>query len=174
MAIYPVILDSCPHYLRGAAEGVSIALLPHGAESVATHVARALFACTQQRATLVRSFPSTAAYEARVTDIPQLKAGSRSAADFRRELAEIEPSDWVLVVDPRTFPSVGFDDPELLEELLDELLIAPRITRHLVALGETEAGTSERVEFDVDGRVRRIQRSGPYALWFRAALQHRG
>lgn len=164
MAIYPVILDSRPAYLAHARGCASVLMLPHGHSTVGAQIAGALLARTKRHALVIRSFEAPPGYdEALAPILPRRR--SQSSVDFRREMVAIEPSDWILAVDPRLFPAIGFDDPALLDELLDDLVATPRIARHLVALGATEAGTSERLEFDVEGRLRRIQRYYDSVTW---------
>ena len=82
-------------------------------------------------------------------------------ADLGASLQDHEPSDWLMIVDPRCFPSVGFDPGALLLDLEH----SPRRARHLVALDAHPEGTAECVQLDPSGTVRRIQRYYDLATW---------
>ena len=165
MTVFPVIIDSRPAYLGDGGFGaLSLALAPFGPSTLARHISGSLFPVTRRRAAVVRTFESSPAYEEALGGA--LVAGpSQTPDEFQAGLMAIEPSDWLLIVDPRSFPGVGYGSPTLLAPLFDQLPAAPRIVRHLVALGTTEAGTSERVEFDPTGRIRRIQRYYDNVTW---------
>jgi lipopolysaccharide/colanic/teichoic acid biosynthesis glycosyltransferase len=83
------------------------------------------------------------------------------AREFARRLAAYEPSDYLLVVDPRLLPAEGLA-PDLL---LRRPVYDHRWVRHLVPLVTSEGGTRECVEFDGDGQVRRIQRYYDDVTW---------
>jgi lipopolysaccharide/colanic/teichoic acid biosynthesis glycosyltransferase len=163
MTVFPAIIDSRPRYHAPGSDHLSVTLLPHGDSTVLQRISIALQQQVRRRPTIVRTFASSDAYEQALA-----AAGggpSRSVEQLYAGFEEAEPSDWVLLVDSRCFPKEGYHAPGFFEELFEELAAAPRIARHLVALDWGVAGTSERVEFDAEGRVRRIQRYYDALTW---------
>src|SRR6185295_18362388 len=76
-------------------------------------------------------------------------------------IAEYEPSDWLVILDPRCVPTQGFTAGALR---LDTER-GPRRVRHLVALEAHPGGTTERVQLGANGTVGRIQRYYDSATW---------
>jgi lipopolysaccharide/colanic/teichoic acid biosynthesis glycosyltransferase len=93
--------------------------------------------------------------------------GTRIAAtlpELEEALADVEPSDTLLVVDPRWFSPLDLDLRALVSQ--SPRGADPRWATHLVAFGGADAeGTREYAEFDGDGRVRRIQRYYDQVTW---------
>ena len=83
------------------------------------------------------------------------------APEFARRLAAYEPSDCLLVVDPRLFPEEGLAPDLLLRHPVHD----HRWVRHLVPLAASDGGTRECVELDGEGQVRRIQRYYDDVTW---------
>src|SRR5260221_3215388 len=106
-------------------------------------------------------FDADDSYDAALVAAGAAAEPSLSPATFSARVAKFEPSDILLFVDPRYFPGDGFD-PSCL---IDGLGQTPRMVRHLVALDMNAGGTNERVEFDPDGKVRRVQRYYDAVTW---------
>jgi len=83
------------------------------------------------------------------------------ASDLASRIAEYEPSDWLVIVDPRCTPSAGLDRRALMLESDG----GPRRARHLVVLEAHPGGTTERVQVGANGTVDRIQRFYDSATW---------
>jgi lipopolysaccharide/colanic/teichoic acid biosynthesis glycosyltransferase len=89
-------------------------------------------------------------------------AGVAGAPDqFAEALASHELSDALLIVDPRCMPVGGFQFSTLVHHYAAE----PRVALHSVAFEAGIAGTKERVCFDSDGQIRKIQRYYATATW---------
>lgn len=162
MSVFPVVVDSCPPYLAGAADGArSVALVPYGRGTVLSHLSERLMAATRRRPIVVRTFDAGPDYEAAIRAQGAVNEPSPTAAEFSQRVGRYEPSDWLLVIDPRCFPITGFDPSTLLKELGS----TTRMALHLVALGSHAVGTQERVELDAEGRVRRVQRYYDAVTW---------
>jgi len=160
MRIVPVLLDSRPEYLSSGPEAPSLLLLPLGTGTVFSHLQSRLATACRGEVTVLTSFEIGPQYEAALRGAGPLEAVLR-AEDFGSRLDRYEPSDWLLLADPRCLPSDGLDVGDLVEELATD----PGWVRHLVALEGTSAGTKECVQFDPDGRVRRIQRYYDSVTW---------
>ena len=88
-----------------------------------------------------------------------------SPAGLARRFHTWEPSDWLLFRDSRTATAQPLDIGAIASALED----GPRTVRHLVAPAGTSAGTTERLVFDGEGRVVRIQRYYERVTWSFAA-----
>jgi lipopolysaccharide/colanic/teichoic acid biosynthesis glycosyltransferase len=155
MSVFPIVIDSRPQYLNGAGDGIaSLGLLPYGNGTLLSYLSDQLFAATRRRPVVLRGFDSTPEYESAIRTQGAAPGPSVASSEFGARIGSYEPSDWLLFVDPRCFPSEGFD-PSLLFGSLDDM---PPMVRNLVALASNAGGTSERVELDAEGRVRRVQR----------------
>ena len=132
---------------RRAAPG-SLLLMPLGRPRVLDHIHRGLAACSSPRLTVVPTSSPTPAYERRsARPAPTCDVG-RLAAELGGHLSTYEPSDWLLMVDPRCCPGGG---PRAWSRCSRGSTASPRWVRHLVALESNAAGTRECVELDADG-----------------------
>jgi lipopolysaccharide/colanic/teichoic acid biosynthesis glycosyltransferase len=166
MSVFPLVIDSCPAYLAGAADCArSVALVPYGRGTLLSHLSERLLAATRRRPIVVRTFEAGPEYEAAIRAQGAVNEPSPTAIEFSQRIGRYEPSDWLLIVDPRCFPVTGFDPSTLLKELGDTM----RMALHLVALGSHAVGTQERVELDAEGRVRRVQRYYDAVTWTQTA-----
>jgi lipopolysaccharide/colanic/teichoic acid biosynthesis glycosyltransferase len=157
--LYPILLDSRPSYLENS--GSSLLFVPLGTGTLLDHLVRRVSAVSPNAPVLRPTFEPA-------PDYGKLVAGSsprarvittaRGLDDF---VGRLEPSDWLLIVDPRCFPVDGFD----VESLLGTTSTDPRWVRHLVALDASVTGTREHVDLDHDQRVRRIQRYYDAVTW---------
>lgn len=155
MSAFPIVIDSRPSYLEGAGDGTaSLGLLPYGNGTLLSYLSDQLYAATRRRPLVIRPFDSTPQYESAIREQGAAPGPSVAASDFLARIGSYEPSDWLLFVDPRFFPSEGFDPAPLFGSLGD----MPPMVRNLVALESNTGGTRERVELDANGRVRRVQR----------------
>jgi lipopolysaccharide/colanic/teichoic acid biosynthesis glycosyltransferase len=160
VTIFPIILDSKPDYL-GEHSDASLLQLPLGEDTFLGYFGRRLMAAARRPVTIVRTFDASGAYVAFVKASGVAAEESVPAHAFPSRLTSYEPSDWLLIVDPRYFAVEGFDPGPLLRLAG----AAPHLTQHLVALEHGTAGTNERVEFDLEGRVRRVQRYYDSLTW---------
>ena len=160
MKVFPVLLDTRPGYLGRSAPG-SLLLMPVGRSTLLGHIHDALKDVGRQKLTVVPAFEPTPHYEKAVHDACAGVDAIVYAQELAGHLSTYEPSDWLLMVDPRCFPATGLT----LEPLLGDASASPHWVRHLLALEANAAGTRECVEFDADGRVRRIQRYYDAVTW---------
>lgn len=153
MTIFPVVIDARPAYLGGEAAPRSLLLTPTGTQPLLNCAYGHVAAVTDEAVRIVATFPTSPEYDARVRQVG-LPVDEVTCVDhFGEVLGRLEPSDWLLVVDPRCFPVDGAG----FHELVCKLAVS-RGARHLVALEANSQGTKEYVEFGADGQVERIQR----------------
>lgn len=147
-----IILDSVIHAV-GAASPSSILSLPLGTRSMLGHLC-------DRAAEIGCSDFVVVARDQRV--LPTLRAlADRNEHNITVELAngflpgieQLEPSDRVLLVDPRHWPTAGFD----FKMLAQEAAAFPGVL-HVVAMGGDMTDASERIVKDHDGRISRVQR----------------
>src|SRR5262245_44301275 len=135
--------------------------MPIGQSILLDHIHQRLGDVGRQKLTVVPSFEPTPRYEQAV----RAACGAVDSIVYAQELAghlsTYEPSDWLLMVDPRCLPATG----QFLDALVEGLATSPPWVRHLLSLEANAAGTRECVEFDADGRVRRIQRYYDSVTW---------
>lgn len=162
MNIYPILLDSRPSYANGADAASSLLLLPLGEGTVLSHLRGRLAPVTPHAPVVFASLDAAASpYRAAILEADPSVTSVLGPSDFRTRLERFEPSDWLLVVDPVCLPANGF----VPESLLRHPMADPRWARHLVALESSADGTRECVEFDAQGRIRRIQRFYDAVTW---------
>lgn len=140
---------------------MSLLLLPIGRETLLEHLAGRITAATGRKPSVVCTFPAAAGYDALLRRSGLVEGNSIEASDFSARVAGFEPSDWLLLVEPRCFPLDGLDVSLVLHGLEE----TPRLARHMIALSRTMTGTNERVEFDMEQRVRRVQRYYDDVTW---------
>jgi lipopolysaccharide/colanic/teichoic acid biosynthesis glycosyltransferase len=161
MAVIPVVIDSRPAYI-GEGSGLSLLQLPYGGQTLLTHVMARLETLTPYQPTIIRNFDADASeYAQALSSSGCTRVSIVDASGFRARIAASEPSDWLLIVDPICFPVNGCS-PATRPGDVGEL---PRFVYHMIALDANVAGTNERVEFDMGGRVRRVQRYYDSVTW---------
>jgi len=159
-SVFPIFIDSRPGYLAGCS-WASLLQLPLSSGTVLTYIAERLRDSIPHSPRVVRSFEPGPAYDEALRATGAVSKPSVSSSQFWGCLDDYEPSDWLLFIDPRCFPTDGPD----LESLLRGLDETPRLARHIIAMAPTAAGTSERVEFDAAQRVRSVQRYYAALTW---------
>ena len=160
MSVYPLLIDARPDYLGG--NGNTLLLFPMGPGSLGGHLCAQLQTVTQHQP-LVMAPPGTAnGYREEIRAATADARVVADAAELEDALAELDPSDEVLVVDPRCFPADGFDPQALLARRDSD----PRWVTHLVAFEEgRKGGTKEYAWLDGEGRVRTVQRYYDQVTW---------
>jgi lipopolysaccharide/colanic/teichoic acid biosynthesis glycosyltransferase len=154
-----ILLDTRPAYLCGHAPA-SLLLAPLGPTTVLRYAAEQLSGLGS-RLTVATAFEPEADYERRLRACGVPVEAVVPARDLAARLADYEPSDWLLMVDPACVPGSGLNPRPLLRESDG----GARRVRHLVALETHPGGTTERVHLASDGGVGRIQRYYDAATW---------
>ncbi len=152
MTIFPVIIDSRPRPLGQPEESLSLLTLPIGGGILLDLVMDSLVGAAREKPIIAPAFMVDDRYRARFAEHGDRIA--RIVEDNAAQLAyELEPSDVLLVIDPRCFPIDGIRYSSFLHDIENM-----RGARHKVALDRSHGGTREFLQFDAEGRVRRIQR----------------
>jgi lipopolysaccharide/colanic/teichoic acid biosynthesis glycosyltransferase len=157
---FPVFLDSCPPYLRRDGKPASLLLAPLGTSTLIDFIDSQV-ASGGRGPTVLSTFDPPDGYEEAIREACPGVEAVLPVQEFAQRLAAYEPSDCLLVIDPRLFPEEGLA-PDLL---LRRPVYDHRWVRHLVPLAASEGGTRECVELDADGQVRRIQRYYDDVTW---------
>ncbi|MBK8267429.1 MAG: hypothetical protein IPK83_03645 [Planctomycetes bacterium] len=147
-----LVLDHRPQYL--CTSHSSLLTMPIGGASllqyIVSQISRSLGANSP---TLVPTFEITAEY---IQATQQIMPGVciQGAEEAPERLGDLEPSDWVLIVDPAMWPAEGLDLVRMGGEIRDA-----RVATHLITLASEPGLTGERIQLDASNRIRRIQRS---------------
>lgn len=150
--MFPLILDWRPGYLADAA-GSSLLLSPAANGLLGQHILADLRRFSRRSPVVVPGFEPDDAYRAAIERSgATMFAGRAALPDL---VAGYEPSDWLLLLDARWYSP---DWPSLIAGLLQRRT-GTATARHLTPTAPLGANaTRERVEFDSQRRVRRIQR----------------
>lgn len=159
MTVFAVLLDTQPGFLQGG-RPASLLLAPLGPATVLRYLGDRLLAIGHRKITIVTDFDPDPGYERRVRECGVQVEAIVRAREFAARIDDCEPSDWLVMLDPRCVPPVGptRDTVELENE-------GPRRVQHLVALENHPGGTTERVQLGANGAVGRIQRYYDSATW---------
>jgi lipopolysaccharide/colanic/teichoic acid biosynthesis glycosyltransferase len=161
MSVHPILIDSVPPFLERRDAHASLLLLPIGADSLVGHIAARLARVTAHRPIVL---PPPGAEPTYGDEIASAVPGSRvvrGAAGIADLVATFEPSDTLLLVDPRSFPVDGFEPTAFLAAAPQD----PRWVVHFVTLGGSGSGTREYADIDGDGNVRRVRRYYENVTW---------
>ena len=161
MSVFPIVVDSRPPYLSGGLIPQSVGLMPIGGSTLIEHVGARIASITHRNVRVVTDFAPCDGYTAALRQAYPSTDTVMPLSEFGPSLCNYEPSDWLLIVDPRYVPARGFDPASLMRDMFE----GPPCATHLVALEENAGGTRDRVEFDPRGLVRRIQRYYDDVTW---------
>ncbi len=161
MKAFVILLDSRPAYVQGASGPASLLLVPLGPATILRYLSERLSSVGHSRLTIATAFDPDPEYERRIVDGGASVEAVVPASELAARIEDYEPSDWLVIVDPRCFPARGID-PAALRVANDA---GPRRVRHLVALENHPGGTTERVQLAANGTVGRIQRYYDSATW---------
>ena len=161
MGIYPALLDRRPAYLDDGSGRTSLLLAPVSTGSLICELHARFEQVCRESLSVVTTFAPTAAYTTAIrTACPQVR-DVVPAPDFVARFAGYDLKDWLVIIDPACFP-LGVVD----WRIIDAELSRPQAGAvHIVALDENPGGTTERVQLDPAGRVRRIQRYYDAHTW---------
>jgi lipopolysaccharide/colanic/teichoic acid biosynthesis glycosyltransferase len=162
MRVWPIIVDSQPAYLRGNSRSTSLLLVPFGTGVLGEQVTSAVRVITDNHPIIIAP-PDVDPLQ--YSEALKQHCPSATIITTVEQLTCIlsfhELSDALLFVDPRCWPA----QPGGLSHLLRHHTAEPRVSHHLVAFEQANAGTKERVAFDPAGQVRGIQRFYEQTTW---------
>jgi lipopolysaccharide/colanic/teichoic acid biosynthesis glycosyltransferase len=158
---FAILLDTRPGYLDGAPGPASLLLAPLGPATVLRYLGEGLSSVGHSWLTIATDFEPGPDYESRVGDSGARVDAIVHARELGVRIADYEPSDCLVILDPRCTPLAGLEP----DDLTLESDAGPRRVRHLVALEAHPGGTTERVQLGANGTVGRIQRYYDSATW---------
>jgi lipopolysaccharide/colanic/teichoic acid biosynthesis glycosyltransferase len=161
MSVHPILIDSVPPFLEGWDSQPSLLLLPIGADSLIGHLSSRLARVSPHRPIVLPppdAAPGFAEEVSAAAPGARVVSGPSAVAEL---IATFEPSDTLLIVDPRSFPVEGFDPATFLAAAPQD----PRWVVHFVTLGGGTAGTREYADIDAEGNVRRVRRYYESVTW---------
>lgn len=157
MQLIPIIMDSRPPYLADDAHG-SLLSLPFGTGTV---LGALMDRVTEAGGTGVRVLPVFRADEAYIRSLTcSHDVEVVTAAQLAALLHASEPSDDLLIIDPRYWPINGLDVQALIEGRDDR-----RWALHAVAVGSDNEQMQEYIRCDESGYVRCIRRYYQSVTW---------
>lgn len=153
MALNTVILDYPATHGRNGSPPASLLSMPLGPGTALDHLCGVVGAAGGARVWLVRDSGPAAFIDEAATERFGLTLHQVRRDGFSRRLAAMEPSDLLLVIDPRYWPAGGLE----LDVVLQTTAGYPG-AMHAVAMGSDTTDVCERVQCDESGHVRRIRR----------------
>ncbi|MFO0837890.1 MAG: sugar transferase [Phycisphaerae bacterium] len=152
MSLFVYLYDAQPAVLRGGEPPLSLLLAPMGTHTMLRYLYSCVAPAGVSGVSIVTTFETSPGYEKALRAAGAPVQSIVSTAELPSVIDGHEPSDWLLLVDPRAFPLDGLDIAPLVREH------NCRHAKHLVALETSGEGTREFVQLDASGNVRRIQR----------------
>jgi lipopolysaccharide/colanic/teichoic acid biosynthesis glycosyltransferase len=159
--VFPVVFDTSPSYLGGPPTSGSLLLTPIGTGTLLCRLHARFAVLGRYRLTIAPSFRPDAAYVSALHGACTAVDRIVAPGDFESFIASLEPSDWLLFIDPTCVPLDSVDPEGILAKATD----SPRSAVHLVALDSNVGGTCEWVDVDGNGDVTRIQRYYDDVTW---------
>ena len=160
MRVWPLILDSTPDYMNGAAQRQSLLGTPMGAELLVSKLCRRVRRVTAAPLTILAPPGTDAEYQAGLTAACPSAVVATTTEALATVLSAATFSDVLLFVDPRCLP---IDDAAV--ELLSGCFSIRQVAHHLVASEPSVAGTKEHLNLDGRGQVRNVHRYYEPANW---------
>ncbi len=161
MSVFPILLDAAPPYLRGASSSRSLLLTPMGAGRLICRLHEKFCSLGRYDLVVLPSFTPDRRYRQEVHGACQQVNRILAADELPEFVKTLEPSDWLLFVDPKCALLESVDPDVLIRESRQQL----RSAVHLVALESNAGGTYEWVDVDARGDVTRIQRFYDDVTW---------
>lgn len=164
MTVFPLIIDSHGSHLQAGGAAGSLLAAPFAGTTLLGRMAAGTYDCLQQNMTVLTTFPVDPEYESTIRQASRHIETVAPIQLWQEVLGGIEPSDWVLLIDPRTYPMEGLNLRRFLRE-------APQAwaARHMVALDRGEQGTKEYALLDSQGHLCRIRRYYEGITWLQAS-----
>jgi lipopolysaccharide/colanic/teichoic acid biosynthesis glycosyltransferase len=154
------LLDAAPSYLLTASKARSLLLTPMGSGRLICRLHERFLSLGKYNLAVLPSFFPDLRYQKELRDACHEVTRVMAANEFPDFLATLEPSDYVLFLDPKCMLLDGVD-PEVLLQACTSL----RSAVHLIALETNAGGTYEWVDVDDHGDVTRIQRFYDEVTW---------
>jgi lipopolysaccharide/colanic/teichoic acid biosynthesis glycosyltransferase len=161
VGIFPALLDRRPAYLDDGSGRTSLLLAPVSTGSLICELHARFEQVCHDSISVVATFEPTPAYTAAIRAACAQVRDVLPVHEFVARFAGYDLKDWLVIIDPACFPLGTID-----WSAIDAELARPQAGAiHIVALDENPGGTTERVQLDPAGRVRRIQRYYDAHTW---------
>jgi len=151
--IVPIVLDHRPAYLTRAPVEHSLLSLPVGSGTVMSELVADLPEGAERALRILPMFRHEAGYAERVLETAPAGASVIEADSLLSIVHDCEPSDLLLIVDPRYWLTGGMDLSVAMRSGSEQAWAV-----HCVAVGSPRESAKEYVHCDDDGYVRRISR----------------
>jgi lipopolysaccharide/colanic/teichoic acid biosynthesis glycosyltransferase/acetyltransferase-like isoleucine patch superfamily enzyme len=161
VSVFPVLFDAAPPYLRRTSGARSLLLTPMGSGRLICRLHERFPALGHYDLTVIPTFRPEPRYRQELRRACDQVTRILGPEDFPEFVTTLEPSDWLLFVDPKCTLLDGVD-PEVL---LGQSAQSPRSAVHIVALETNDGGTREWVDVGDAGDVVRIQRFYDEKTW---------
>ena len=164
MSVFPVLLDAAPPYLRAASRARSLLLTPMGSGRLLCRLHERFLSLGKYDLAVLPSFHPDLRYRNELRNACGEVNRVMAPEEWSDFVATLEPSDWVLFLDPSCTLLDGVDP-----DVLIQASASPRSAVHLIALEANSGGTYEWVDVDDHGDVARIQRFYDELTWSHTA-----
>ncbi len=160
MSITILLIDCPAPYLRSAQAHQGVLTLPLGVSSVLDCFIGALGELVEKEILITPCFAAQAGYEEAIASNTRHPVRALDSEALHRALHDFETSDYLLIVSSRHWVVGGYD-PAAIRRAMREYHGAT----YGVAVGSNRDDTRELVEYDTDGRVKRVQRFYNTVSW---------
>jgi lipopolysaccharide/colanic/teichoic acid biosynthesis glycosyltransferase len=160
MRIWPLIIDSYPACLGGAARR-SLLTVPLGTTTLIEHVRGRVSAVTPNQPTILAPPGAPSEYTDHIQEVCPGARVVLSGEGLDSVLEDYEVSDLLLVVDPRCLPVQATE----IASFVRHSSAGQPVAHHLVAFESSVAHTKEQVNVDAEGRVRSVRRFYEPVTW---------
>jgi lipopolysaccharide/colanic/teichoic acid biosynthesis glycosyltransferase len=155
------LLDRRPAYLDDGSGRTSLLLAPVTTGSLICELHARFEQVCRESLSVVATFEPTPAYTTAIRAACSQVRDVLPVHEFVARFSGYDLKDWLVIIDPACFPLSVID-----WRAIDAELARPQTGAvHIVALDENPGGTTERVQLDPAGRVRRIQRYYDAHTW---------
>ena len=151
--LFPILIDDRPDWLRDNGPPSSLLLLPCASGSLA-QLLREQMIPGNETLRVLPTFESWPGYEQQLAASLGCPVQAVTPRALQAFFAQAEPSDWVLVVDPRHVPLESLE----LTHLLPDGRHGCWHAKQLVVLDRTDGATRECAVLDAGGCIERVQR----------------
>lgn len=160
MHLIPVVIDSRLSLGGNGLIRDTLLTLPFGTGSVLDYLVGALEGCGSGKTLILTGFQPADDYGQRLRECAAGRLEAVSPGDLSGFAESSESSDFLFIVDPRRWPTAGYDLAELIRRGRRY-----RGATYAVAIGEDPERTREIVERDRQGKVKRVRRLYNRMTW---------
>jgi len=164
MTLLPFIFDFCPTYLKGNGSPVTLLGTPLGTGTMLDYLCSCITSVSHETPVVLSFSSPFENYEQCIRKAVKSCEVEVSTEGIGPYFDRCEPSDWLILIDPRFFPVNGYH----LTKFVRDLAVNP-CARHIVAVESVPGGTKEYVLANTGGNVCKIQRFYEGVTWVRTS-----